>query len=80
MAALNLQALLKAMLDKGASDLHITARPRHESEIAEAIRAVDADLYVLTGDMVFLQSGVRAFFRWLDSLGPAIRPLTGHST
>src|SRR5437868_8532177 len=56
------------------SDLHITARPRHESEIAEAIRAVDADLYVLTGDMIFLQSGVRAFFRWLDSLGPAIRP------
>ena len=25
MATLNLQALLKAMLDKGASDLHVTA-------------------------------------------------------
>jgi predicted MPP superfamily phosphohydrolase len=56
------------------SDTHITAWPRNQQAIAEAIRSVDADLYVLTGDMIFLQSGVEAFFKWFDALGDSIRP------
>jgi len=56
------------------SDAHIAARPRNEAAIAEAIRSVRADLYVFTGDMIFLQSGIEHFFRWLDALGDAVRP------
>jgi predicted MPP superfamily phosphohydrolase len=56
------------------SDLHITAHGRHEDAIAQAIRCVHADLYVLTGDMILFQEGIAAFFRWLDAMGDSLRP------
>jgi hypothetical protein len=56
------------------SDLHITAKRRNQEALAAAVRAVEADLYVLTGDMIFLQTGVAPFFQWADALGDAMRP------
>lgn len=56
------------------SDLHIAGHPRNEAAVAEAIRSVRADLYVFTGDMIYLQDGIPRFFRWLDALGDAARP------
>ncbi len=56
------------------SDTHITAHGRHEDAIAQAIRSVRADLYVLTGDMILFQEGIPAFLRWLDALGDSLRP------
>src|SRR5207244_600849 len=56
------------------SDPHIAARRRNQKEIADAIRTVRADLYALTGDMIYRQSGIASFFRWFDDLGCSIRP------
>lgn len=56
------------------ADSHITAAPRNRDAIAEAIRSVRADLYVLTGDMIFLQSGMAAFVHWFGDLGEAAKP------
>ncbi|MCC6728684.1 MAG: metallophosphoesterase [Chthonomonadales bacterium] len=56
------------------SDAHLSDPPRNADALAEAIRSVRADLYVLTGDMVYGQAGIAAFFRWLDALGDAVRP------
>jgi hypothetical protein len=56
------------------SDIHITAHGRHEDAIAQAIRSVRADLYVLTGDMILFQEGIAAFFNWLDAMGDSLRP------
>jgi predicted MPP superfamily phosphohydrolase len=56
------------------SDLHITADPRNSATVAEAIRSVQADLYVLTGDMIHGPRGVSALMTWLDDLANAMRP------
>jgi uncharacterized protein len=56
------------------SDLHITAWKRNQTAIATAVRSVKADLYALTGDMIFRQSGIAAFLEWFDALGDAVRP------
>lgn len=58
------------------SDLHITTLGggRNASAIADALRQIDADLYVFTGDMIYRQDGIAAFFRWFDALGDAVRP------
>lgn len=56
------------------SDPHIAGAPRNRQAIAEAIRSVKADLYVITGDLVFGTEGPAAFLEWLDNLGPAAQP------
>jgi len=56
------------------SDAHITAGGRNEQAIADAIRAVRADLFVFTGDMIYLRCGIPAFLQWLADLGDAARP------
>ncbi len=56
------------------SDVHMTAEGRNAEAIAQAIRSISADLYVLTGDMIHRESGINSFFRWFDELGAAIRP------
>ncbi len=56
------------------SDLHISAKPRNREKIADAVRGIQADLFVLTGDLIFGQAAVPAFLEWLDELGDAIRP------
>jgi predicted MPP superfamily phosphohydrolase len=56
------------------SDLHITADPRNSATVAEAIRSVQADLYLITGDLIHGQRGVGALMEWLDQLGDALKP------
>ncbi|MBM3493050.1 MAG: hypothetical protein FJX72_01815 [Armatimonadetes bacterium] len=56
------------------SDLHITTDPRNSASVADALRSVTADLYVITGDMIHGTRGVGALMDWLDKLGDAIRP------
>lgn len=56
------------------SDLHITAARRNQDAISRAVRSVRADLFALTGDMIYRQSGTAAFLRWFDALGDAVRP------
>lgn len=56
------------------SDLHISSKPRNRETIAEAVRDIRADLYVLTGDMIYDEPGIEAFLRWFDEISDAIRP------
>lgn len=56
------------------SDLHITADPRNSAAVADAIRSVKADLYVLTGDMIHGPRGIGALAKWLDQLGDSLAP------
>lgn len=56
------------------SDLHITKDPRNSRAVADALRSVQADLYVLTGDMIHGPGGVDALARWLDEVGPHLQP------
>ncbi len=57
-----------------ASDLHITAWERNARAITRAIQSVKADLYVLTGDQIYLDSGTQAFCDWFDNMGANIQP------
>lgn len=70
----DLPASLDGVVLCQVADVHITDFGRNERAIAEAIRSVEADLYLLTGDQVYQRGGVGAFFRWMDELGEAIRP------
>ena len=56
------------------SDVHLTGFPRNADAIAKAIRSVEADLYLFTGDMIHRQAGIPAFLEWLDNLGKHILP------
>lgn len=56
------------------SDLHITAHPRNGAAVADAIRSVQADLYVLTGDLIHGAAGGAALMSWLDEMGDRLRP------
>ncbi len=56
------------------ADVHITAWERNAAAIARAIESVHADLYVLTGDQIYLDSGTLAFCKWFDALGENIQP------
>jgi predicted MPP superfamily phosphohydrolase len=56
------------------SDVHISAHPRNRVRTAEIIRGIKADLFVLTGDMIYSPPGVGEFLIWFDSLGDAILP------
>src|ERR1051326_8502440 len=39
------------------SDPHITTAPRNRAAVAKAIRSVKADLFVITGDLIYGQQG-----------------------
>lgn len=56
------------------SDLHITRDPRNRDVVAEAIGAVEADLYALTGDLIHGPSGPAALVEWLAGLDKAMVP------
>src|SRR5262245_31194705 len=56
------------------SDLHISSHPRNREKIAEALRAVQADLFVLTGDMIFGEPGIDAFLAWFDGVAQKVCP------
>lgn len=58
------------------SDLHITAEPYNQEAISRALRTVEADLFVLTGDLMRRPRGQHAFFRWFDEIDTdrALRP------
>ncbi len=56
------------------TDTHIAGRARPEEAASRAILDVRADLYVFTGDMIYRQRGIPAFFAWLDALGDGVRP------
>lgn len=57
-----------------ASDLHITADTRNSEAVADALRSVEADLYLLTGDLIHGPRGIAALDRWLSGLAELIRP------
>ncbi len=56
------------------SDTHITQDPRNSQSVADAIAAVDADLFVLTGDLIHGPKGVDCLIRWLDGLPRPLSP------
>jgi predicted MPP superfamily phosphohydrolase len=56
------------------SDLHICPKPRNRDRAAEAIRGIRADLFVLTGDMIYGGPGIAAFLEWIDRLGSSLLP------
>ncbi len=71
----NLPDELDGLVICQVSDPHITAAPRNRAAVAKAIRSVQADLFVVTGDLIYQQGGTQPFFDWLDALGDAIRPV-----
>ncbi len=56
------------------SDLHITTDPRNSAVVAEAIRSVRADLYLITGDLIHGPRGAAALETWLRDLTDSMRP------
>lgn len=64
------------------SDLHITPLVRNRLAVTNALNRIATgeitgtkpDLFLFTGDMIFLQAGIAPFFTWLDSLGDTILP------
>ncbi len=56
------------------SDLHLAGEKRQEDYVAAAIRAVRADLFVLTGDMIHGHKGIPRLLRWLADVGDSAAP------
>ena len=56
------------------ADMHLNRPPRNTKAILEALKSVEADLYVLTGDQIRGKNGMQAFLRLLPQLEPTVRP------
>jgi predicted MPP superfamily phosphohydrolase len=56
------------------SDLHSSRNWYNEVEISKALKKVNADLYVFTGDMIYMQEGVGVFLRWLEEMKDSLHP------
>jgi hypothetical protein len=56
------------------SDIHVAREERHEGCVADALRSVSADLYVLTGDLIHGERGIPRLVAWLAKLSDAVRP------
>lgn len=56
------------------SDLHSSVQWYNREAITEALKKVNADLYVFTGDMIYMQEGIEAFFRWLEEMKETLHP------
>ncbi len=69
-----LPAELDGMTLCHVSDLHITEDLRNSRAVADALRSVRADLYLLTGDMIHGRKGIAALDRWLGEVGGDILP------
>ncbi len=56
------------------SDLHSSLHWYNKEAISEALKKVHADLYVFTGDMIYMQEGIGAFLRWLEDMKDSLHP------
>ena len=54
--------------------MHLTAWRRNGPEIFDAVNSVSADVYVFTGDQIFKESGIDAFWEWFDRFGGKLNP------
>ncbi len=56
------------------SDLHITSDPRNSAAVADALRAVRADLYLITGDLIHGPRGITALEKWMTGIVSSLQP------
>ena len=56
------------------ADMHLNDPARNTRAILNALRSVEADLFLLTGDQIRGRKGMDAFLRLLPELEPLIRP------
>jgi len=56
------------------SDLHSSKRWFNRQAVSDAIRKIHADLFAFTGDMIYMQEGIAAFFQWLEEMKDSVHP------